>query len=466
MAAKNSKPWFYLLFQALKGAEAEFTKGSINRAIFFLSVPMIAEMVMESIFALVDAYFVSKIGTNAIATVGLTESVLMILYSVAIGLSMGTTALVARRVGEGDKVRAANAAFQAIVIALAIGGVISVIGLFQAGNILRMMGGEEELIRGGKGFTAIMFGGSLSIFLLFLNNAIFRGAGDASIAMRSLWLANGLNLVLDPLLIFGIGSFEGFGIEGAAIATTIGRSIGVMYQVFHLTNVKRIVSIGVENMVLRASTIWEMLKISAGGMGQFLVETASWILLVRIMSLFGSEALAGYTIAFRIIMFTILPSWGLSNAAATLVGQNLGAGLPERAEQSVWRTAMYNMIFLGIVSVVFFFSADLLISQFTEEPEVLRIGVSALHIICFGYVFFAYGMVVTQAFNGAGDTRTPLFINLLVFWVIQIPLSYWLAVVQGFEEKGVFFCVAFSHSLLAVVSILLFRRGRWKTTSV
>lgn len=430
---------------------------------------------MESLFAVADVYFVSKISVNAVATVGLTESILMIIYSVAVGLSMATTAIIARRVGEKNYKRASDAGFQSILLAVIVGLVLGVVGFVFAEDILRLMGGEPDLIREGVGFTKIMFAGNLSIFLLFLNNAIFRGAGDASIAMRSLWIANGLNLILDPLLIFGLGPIPAFGIEGAAIATTIGRSIGVIYQTYGLLNNRGIIKIGMDNVVIRFKTIVELIKVSMGGMGQFLIETASWIFLVKVMSLFGSEALAGYTIAFRVIVFTILPSWGMSNAAATLVGQNLGAGHPDRAEKSVWNTAFYNMIFLGLVSVIFYLGADPIIGLFGQEPGVNgfgdgnivhSIGVSALKIICVGYVFFAYGMVISQAFNGAGDTKTPLIVNFFVFWVIQIPLAYWLSVMLDWQANGVFFTIAFCHSLQAVISIVLFRRGKWKTVTV
>ncbi|MEQ8581304.1 MAG: MATE family efflux transporter [Marinoscillum sp.] len=457
---------FKLFIAALRGTESEFTSGSINRAIFLLSIPMIAEMVMESLFAVADVFFVSRVSVNAVATVGLTESVLMIIYSVAIGLSMATTAIVARRVGEKKFKKASDAGFQSIFLAVIIGALLGGVGYIFAEDILILMGGKPDLIAEGLGFTQIMLAGNLSIFLLFLNNAIFRGAGDAAIAMRALWLANGLNLILDPLLIFGWGPVPAYGVEGAAIATTLGRSIGVLYQVYHLMNKRGIIKIGWANVVIRFKTVVELLKISLGGMGQFLIESASWIFLVKVMSLFGAEALAGYTIAFRVIVFTILPSWGMSNAAATLVGQNLGASAPDRAEESVWKTAFYNMIFLGLVSVVFYLAAEPIIGIFTVEPGVVVIAVSALQIICFGYVFFAYGMVISQAFNGAGDTRTPLIVNFFVFWVIQIPLAYWLSVYLDWQANGVFFTIAFCHSLQAVISILLFRRGRWKTMMV
>ena len=460
------KRFIHLFVVAIKGSEKEFTSGSINKAIFLLSIPMIGEMIMESLFAVADVFFVSKISVNAVATVGLTESILMIIYSVAIGLSMATTAIVSRRVGEKKYKQASDAAFQSIFLAVIVGAALGLAGFLFAEDILMLMGGEPDLIREGVGFTKIMFAGNLSIFLLFLNNAIFRGAGDASIAMRSLWIANGFNLLLDPLLIFGLGPVPAMGIEGAAIATTIGRSIGVLYQTVGLLNNRGIIRIGWNNVIIRFKTVIELIKISMGGMGQFLIETASWIFLVKVMALFGSEALAGYTIAFRVIVFTILPSWGMSNAAATLVGQNLGAGFPDRAKKSVWNTAFYNMVFLGLVSIIFFIAAEPIIGLFMQSDVVQGIGVSALRIICFGYVFFAYGMVISQAFNGAGDTKTPLIVNFFVFWVIQIPLAYWLSVTLDWQAEGVFFTIAFCHSLQAIISILLFRRGKWKTVSV
>lgn len=465
-AISNIRKIYHLFFVALNGEEKEYTSGSINKAIFLLSIPMILEMVMESLFAVADVYFVSKVSINAVATVGLTESVLMIVYSVAVGLSMATTAIVARRVGEKNFKQASDAGFQSISLAIIIGGVLGLIGFFMAEDVLRLMGGEEDLIAEGKGFTKIMFAGNLSIFLLFLNNAIFRGAGDASIAMKSLWLANGLNLILDPLLIFGWGPIPAMGVEGAAIATTLGRSCGVLYQTYFLLNKRGIIQITRQNMVIRMNTILEMLKISLGGIGQFLVETASWIFLVKLMSTFGSAALAGYTIAFRIIVFTILPSWGMSNAAATLVGQNLGANHPERAEQSVWKSAFYNMIFLGIVSVIFFLGADWIVGQFTTEIGAKSVAITALKIICVGYLFFAYGMVISQAFNGAGDTKTPMIINIVVFWLIQIPLAYYLSVMQDLKEVGVFTSIAVCHSLHAIICVVIFRKGNWKNQAV
>ncbi|WP_425391795.1 MATE family efflux transporter [Ekhidna sp.] len=457
---------FKLFVSALQGKETEFTTGSINRAIILLSIPMIAEMVMESLFAVVDVFFVSKISVNAVATVGLTESVLMIIYSIAVGLSMAVTAIIARRVGEKNFDRANNAAFQAILLSIVVGVLLGVPGFIFAEDILRLMGGDSSLIAEGVGYTKIMYAGNLSIILIFLINAIFRGAGNASIAMRSLWIANGLNIILDPLFIFGFGPIPAFGVEGAAIATTTGRSIGVVYQLFHLLKGNAIVKIGVENLVVKWKTIKEMIVVSTGGVFQFLVESASWIFLVRVIANFGAEALAGYTIAFRVIVFTLLPSWGMANAAATLVGQNLGAGQPDRAEISAWRTALWNTIFLVIVAVVFFIFANQILAIFGATDNVREIGKQALRIICFGYIFFAYGMVIGQAFNGSGDTYTPLVISLIVFWAIQIPMAYLLSIVYDWGPDGVFFCIAFCHSLYAVIAIAIFKRGKWKTVKV
>lgn len=460
------KNLYQLTIKALKGEEKEFTTGGINKAIFLLSIPMIAEMLMESLFAVVDVYFVSKISINAVATVGLTESVLMIIYSIAIGLSIAITAIVARRIGEKKFSKAADGAFQAIILSVGFGALLGVLGYIYAEDILTLMGGDPQLIKEGVGYTKVMYAGNLSVILIFLINGIFRGAGDASIAMKALWLANGLNIILDPILIFGWGPIPAYGVMGAAIATTTGRSIGVVFQVYHLVNGSSLIKIGIKNMVVRAKTIVEIIEVSFGGIWQFLIESASWIFLVRVMSLFGAEALAGYTIAFRVIVFTLLPSWGMANAAATLVGQNLGAKQPERAETSVWRIAKYNTLFLLVVSAVFFILAGPILGLFTDQESVKEIGKSALQIICFGYIFFAYGMVLGQAFNGAGDTKTPMYISLFVFWLVQIPMAYLLAVTFEWEGNGVFFSIAFAHSLYAIIAMVLFKRGKWKTVQV
>lgn len=457
---------FKLFISALKGEETEFTTGSINRAIVLLSIPMIAEMIGESLFAVVDMIFVSRISVNAIATVALTETPLMIIYSLAVGLSMAATAIVARRVGEKRFARAADAGFQAMLLAVLIGIIFGVLGFLFAKDILSLMGGEATLIAEGVGYTKIMYAGNLSIILIFLINGIFRGAGNASIAMRSLLLANLLNMVLDPIFIFGLGPIPAMGIEGAAIATTTGRSVGVVYQLVHIFNGSSLIKLTVKNFVVRVKTIVEIIRIGSAGIAQFLVETLSWLFLVRIVAEFGTEAVAGYQLAFRVIIFTLLPSWGMANAAATLVGQNLGAKSPDRAEKSVWKTAKWNTIFLVCVALVFSIFADQVLSVFNQSGVVLATAKEALRIICFGYIFFAYGMVIGQAFNGAGDTLTPLWINIIVFWVIQIPLAYVLSIEFQWGPTGAFFCIAFCHSLYAVVAIALFKRGKWKTIEV
>lgn len=462
----STKKLFKYISIALRGSETDFTEGNIDKAIFLLSIPMIVEMGMEAVFAVVDLFFVSRVSVNAVATVGLTESVLFIIYSVAVGLSMALAAIVARRIGEKDPKRAANAAFQGILLSSALAMVLGVVGFVFADDILRLMGGDEALISDGVGYTRIMFAGNISIVLIFVINAIFRGAGDASIAMRTLLLANGLNIVLDPILIFGLGPIPAFGVEGAAIATTIGRSTGVVFQLYNLFKGSSIIKLAMENVVIRFKTITEIVKVSIGGMGQFLIESASWIFLVRVVSIFGTEAIAGYQTSFRIIVFTILPAWGMSNAAATLVGQNLGAKKPERAEQSVWRTAKYSMIFLVLVSIVFFTLSDPIIGIFTQEKAVVDVAKTSIKIICLGYLFFAYGMVISQAFNGAGDTRTPMIINVFVFWIFQIPFAYVLSVMMDLRETGVFISIAVAHSLHAIVCVLIFRKGKWKSTQV
>ncbi|MEQ9405734.1 MAG: MATE family efflux transporter [Cyclobacteriaceae bacterium] len=457
---------FKLIMIALRGEEKEFTSGSINRAIILLSIPMIAEMIGEALFAIVDMIFVSRISVNAIATVALTESPLMIIYSMAVGLSMAATAIVARRIGEKKPEKAANAAFQSILIAIVVGIVLGVPGFIFSENILAAMGGESDLIEEGIGYTRIMYAGNISIILIFLINGIFRGAGDASIAMKSLLIANGLNMILDPIFIFGLGPIPAFGVEGAAIATTTGRSVGVVYQIVHLVNGSSLIKIGWQNFVIRMQTIKEIIIVSSGGIGQFIVESLSWLFMVRVVAEFGTEAVAGYQMSFRVIIFTLLPSWGMANAAATLVGQNLGAEKPDRAETSVWRTALWNTIFLIFIATLFAIFAEEVLSIFNQSGLVQQTAIDALRIICFGYIFFAYGMVVGQSFNGAGDTRTPLFINLVVFWVIQIPLAYLFAIELNWGPNGVFFCIAFCHSLYAVVAIWLFKKGRWKTVQV
>ena len=460
------KRFFQDLLTAVKGTHNEYTTGSINRAIFMLAVPMILEMVMESLFAVVDAYWVGRIGTDAIATVGLTESVMMLIYAVAIGLSMATTAMVARRIGEKKPKEAADAGVQAIILALIISTIICVIGVIYYRDILELMGASTSVIETGSGYTRIMLGGNYVIMLIFLLNAIFRGAGNAAISMRALWIANILNMVLDPLFIFGYGFFPELGVEGAAVATNTGRGIGVAYQVFMLSRGSEQIRILWENIQLKISIIKRLIMVSLGGIGQYLIGSASWVFLVRIISEFGSEAVAGYTIAFRIIIFTILPSWGLANAAATLVGQNLGAQQPERAEKSVWITAFYNVIFLLVVSVIFYIWAYTFVGIFSSDPLVIEQGVLSLRIICLGYIFYAFGMVVTQSFNGAGDTSTPTWLNLICYWLIQIPLAWVLSITLDMGPAGVYIAIAVSNSVLAVLGLIIFRQGKWKQVQV
>lgn len=418
---------FRLFKEAIRGDEQNFTEGSINRAIFLLSIPMILEMAMESLFAVVDIFFVSRLNSSdAVAAIGLTESMLTIVYSVAMGLSMGATAMVARRIGEKDEPGAAAAGIQSVYIGLAFAVVIGAAGLIYYRDLLQLMGASETVIATGSGFTRLMLGGNISIVLLFLINAVFRGAGNAAVAMRSLWIANLFNMLLDPIFIFGWGPVPSFGVEGAAISTNIGRSIGVVYQLYYLAGGKGILKIHKENLKIDWGVIARLIKVSAGGAGQFLISSASWVFLVKIMANFGSAALAGYTIAIRVIVFTILPSWGMANASATLVGQNLGANQPDRAEKSVWKTGFYNMVFLAGVMVIFLLIAKPIIAFFSRDPVVIAYGAECLQIVALGYVFFGYGMVITQSFNGAGDTRTPTILSLFGFWFFQFRwLMFW-----------------------------------------
>jgi len=463
----KTRSFFRLFLQAIKGDTQDYTSGSIDKAILLLSIPMILEMSMESLFAVVDVYYVSQLNDNdAVATVGLTESVLTLIYSLAMGLSMGATAMVARRVGERDIKAAQVAAMQAIYIGLGLSLLITIAGVLFSEDILRLMGASETLIANNAGYTRWMLTGNITIMLLFLINGVFRGAGNASIAMRALLLANGLNIILDPVFIFGFGPIPAYGVEGAAIATNIGRGIGVIFQLYHLLKGKSLIKLHGANSAILWDIIWRLIKVSAGGTGQFLIGSASWIFLVRILSDFGSTAVAGYTIAIRIIVFAILPAWGMANAAATLVGQNLGAGHPERAEKSVWRTAFFNMIFLAFVTLVFFNLAPYIIQLFTNDEDVLKNGIECLKIVSVGYIFYAYGMVVGQSFNGAGDTRTPTLVSFFGFWVLQIPMAYALAHWFGAGTTGVFSAIPIAESLMAVASILLFRQGKWKAVKI
>jgi putative MATE family efflux protein len=454
------RTFFKNLKVAITGSEKNFTSGSINKAIFMLSIPMILEMVMESLFAIVDIFFVSKVSVNAIATIGLTESVIFLVFAIAIGLSMAATAMVARRTGEHKQEEASEAAWQAIIIASAFSMLISIAGFFFAKDVLELMGASDEVIAEGYGYTKWMLGGNITIMMLFLINAIFRGAGDASLAMRTLWFANGINIILDPILIFGLGPIPAFGVEGAAIATTIGRGSAVLFQLYNLFYKSNLIQIKRHHLKPNFPVMLKIIKVSMGGMGQYLIGTASWLFMVRIISLFGSEAIAGYTISMRVIMFSILPSWGLSNAAATLVGQNLGARQPLRAEESVWKCAHYNMFFLLFLSIIFFIKAESIVGIFNANGDVAMYGVQSLKYITTGYIFFAYGMVLSQAFNGAGDTRTPTIINFFAYWLFQLPLAYLLAVKFEMGPSGAFLSVAISIFFIASAYVIAFRRGK------
>ena len=451
---------------SISGKERDYTKGSIWKAIMMLSIPMVLEMSMESVFAVVDIFFVSKLGANAVATVGITESVLTLLYAIAIGLSMGTTAIVSRRIGEKNKEGASIAGAQAVIIGIVLSVPISFIGLFFASDLLSIMGANEEMISQNYLYPAIMFTTNAVIMLIFVNNAIYRGAGDASIAMRALWLANGINIILDPILIFGWWIFPELGIAGAAIATSIGRGIGVAYQFYKFSGKTSRIHFNKTTFRLDLPVIKNLIRVSLGGIGQFIIATSSWIGLVRIMAIFGSVALAGYTIAIRIIIFSILPSWGMSNAAATLVGQNLGAKEPERAEKSAWNSAFINVAFLISIGITFNLFSEFFIKLFTSDADVIAIGARSLRIISYGYIVYGFGMVIMQAFNGAGDTKTPTIINLFCFWLIEIPLAYFLAIYMDWKIDGVLWSIVLAESLLGIISIILFKRGKWKETKV
>lgn len=463
---QSNKLTFKKLYQhfilAISGKETDFTTGSIRKAIFMLSIPMILEMMMESIFAIVDIAYVSQISVNAVATIGLTESVITLVYAVAIGLSMAATAVVARRIGEKDVQGARESAVQAILLGVVVSVLVGIIGFLYAKEILGLMGAEQDLINEGYGYTKLLIGGNITILLLFLINAIFRGAGDASIAMWTLVLSNGLNIILDPIFIFGWGPIPEYGVMGAAIATNIGRGTAVLFQLGILFFGWSRIKITLKDVVLNFKVMFNLIKVSAGGIAQFLIGTSSWVFLMRIMSEFGSEVLAGYTIAIRVMLFTLMPSWGMSNAAATLVGQNLGAKQPERAEISVWKTGKYNAIFMGIVSVIYLFFAPEIVSWFNDNPVVISNGGLCLQIIAAGYIFYAYGMVVTQAFNGSGDTGTPTKINLVAFWLFQLPFAYLVAITFEYGAVGVFVAITLAEVLLAIIAMIWFKKGKWK----
>ena len=471
LAAPASANLWEDLRGALRGTQRDYTSGPVGRAVLLLAVPMVLETLAESIFAVVDIFFVSKLGAWAAATVGITETILHLVYTVAMGLSIGVTAMVSRRIGEDDPDGAARAAAQAIILGLSIAAVIGIVGAIFASQILRLMGADETVVAQGAPFTRIMFAGNATVLLLFLINAAFRGAGDAAIAMRVLWIANGINIVLDPALIFGWGPFPELGIQGAAVATNIGRGTAVLAQLWWLGRAGGRLSVGWQHVRVIPAVMWRLIRLSATGTFQVFVSVASWIGLIRILAGFGAEVLAGYTIGIRLVIFALLPSWGVSNAAATMVGQALGADKPERAEKAVWTAAFYNMLCLGTISVLFWVFAPQLVSFFArvndparaaEVANVIAWGVQCLRIVCLGFIFYAYGMVLEQSFNGAGDAWTPTYMNLFCFWLFELPVAWLLAHRLGLGPTGVFIAMTASFSMLAVVSGVLFRRGRWK----
>ena len=451
--------------EALKGSHADYTEGPIGQAVLLLAIPMVLEVILEGVFAVTDVFFVSKLGPDAIATVGLTESLVTLVYTLAMGLGIGATALVARRIGEKDPEAASSTAVQAIVIGIIMAAIIGATGATFAPKLLMIMGAEEGVIKNAT-YTRVILGGDAVVILLFLINAIFRGAGDAAIAMRVLWLANSLNIILGPLLIFGIGPFPKLGVVGAAVATTVGRGVGALFAMSRLFSEKGRVRVHKRHLRLDPALMWKIIRLSASGTFQVFIGMASWIGLVRIISTFGSSALAGYTIGIRIIIFALMPSWGMSNAAATMVGQALGANKPDRAERAVWKAGIYNMCFLGLIGLCFVLFARQIVWLFTTDHEVTEYAVDCLRIVSYGFLFYAYGMVLTQSFNGAGDTMTPTIINLIAFWLLEIPLGYVLAKNLSFGPRGVFISIAVSFSSLAVISAIWFKRGKWKERKV
>jgi putative MATE family efflux protein len=452
--------------ESIAGSERDFTETGLGRAIFILAVPMVLEMVMESVFAVVDIFFVSKLGSDAVATVGLTESVMTVVYAIGVGLSMAATALVSRRIGEKKPKEAGNVAFQAIIVSMFVSLFIAVPGIIFAREFLLLMGATPEMAEKGYLYPTVMFGSNLVIMLLFIINAVFRSSGDAAISMRVMWVANIINIILDPLLIFGIGPFPELGIMGAAVATSIGRGLAVLYQFYLLFKGNHRIHLHWESLKIKLSVMLQLIKISGGGILQNLVATSSWIFLVRIIAVSGATALAGYTIAIRIVIFLILPAWGLSNAAATLVGQNLGAKKPDRAEKAVWATSIVNMFFMGSLGLLLFLFPSHWIQLFISDPAVLENGILALRIISSGFLFYALGMVMMQGFNGSGDTTTPTLINLFSFWLFEIPLAWFMAIALNMGLKGVSFAIVIAESVLALIAFLMFRKGKWKLREV
>jgi putative MATE family efflux protein len=454
------------LKDAIRGTEADYTRIPLRRAIFLLGVPMMLELMMESTFAVADIWFVGKLGASAIATVGLTETYLFLLYAVAMGLSMGITAIVARRIGEHDAAAASVTAVQAILIGAAVSLPFAIIGVVWAPELLAFMGADAWTLEHGAAYMRWMLGSNVVIMLLFVINAIFRGAGDAAIAMRVLFVANAINIVLDPMLIFGFGPIPAMGIEGAAIATVIGRGTGVALQLWLLVRGGKHIRARLQHLGWHPAVALNIVRTSLGGIGQMIIGMTSWIFLMRILASIGSEAVAGATIAIRILMFTMMPAWGMSNAAATLVGQNLGAGHADRAESSVWWVGVYNMVFMLLVSLAFFFASDRLVGLFSTDAGVIAVGSEWLRIVSYSFCVYGWWMVATQAFNGAGDTVTPTRINFVFFWLIQIPLCWALAIPLGWQQSGVFWGVFVSETGVGLFTLWLFTRGGWKTARV
>ena len=452
--------------ESVYGTEQDFTSGPISRAILLLSIPMVLEMVMESVFALVDIFFVSRLGPGAVATVGITESLLTIIYALAVGFSVGTTALISRRIGEKNPEGASVGAVQAILAGIMLALVIGITGAVFSKDFLRLMGATPDIVESGYMYTRIMLGGNIVIMLLFIINAVFRSAGDAAISMRVLWIANIINIILDPCLIFGWGPFPELGIKGAAVATNIGRGLAVIYQLFLLFRGRGRVRILSKHLRFNLKVMAKLIRLSLGGIGQNIIATSSWIGMVRIIAIFGSNVLAGYTIAIRIILFAMLPAWGLGNAAATLVGQNLGANKPARAERSVWLAGYANMIFLGLIALFLIINPAFFIKLFIDNEQVINAGATCLRIVSYGFLFYGMGMIVIQALNGAGDTITPTKINFFCFWLLEIPLAYLLAITIGMQEKGVYISIVVSESVMTLAGLYFFQLGKWKLKKV
>jgi putative MATE family efflux protein len=454
------------LREAIAGTDRDFTKEPMGRAMFLLAVPMVLEMFMESVFAIVDIFFVSRLGSDAIATVGLTESLMTIIYAIGGGFAAATTALISRRIGEKEPEKAAISAVQAIFTGLAFSILIAIPGFILSRDVLRLMGGNENMINNMGGYTTIMISANAAIMLLFIINAVFRSSGDAAISMRVLFIANLINIVLDPCFIFGWGPFPALGVEGAAVATSIGRGTAVVYQFYLLFAGKRRIHISFKQLIPDWKVMWSLIKLSLGGIGQSLIVTSSWIFLVRIISGFGSSVIAAYTIAIRIVIFSLMPPWGLSNAAATLVGQNLGASKPERAERAIYMASVLNVVFMGLISLLFIFTPQYFVQAFMHGKPISLDAIICLRIVSYGFVFYALGMVMMQSLNGAGDTITPTIINFFCFWMIEIPLAWLLSSRTSLHEQGVYISIVVAESIMATTGLIIIRNGKWKMNRV